>query len=117
MMRHTPIDCCERKNAALRTDEETDMSRPPPASLHEALAGKHLTPRMLSVLAAAAEEAEIRGHTYIGTEHALLGLLSEPHGIAGRVLEGLGAADAAASETRQLMDSDGYNGRSPGSRR
>jgi ATP-dependent Clp protease ATP-binding subunit ClpA len=64
---------------------------------------------MLSVLAAAADEAERRGHAYIGTEHALLGLLFEPDGIAGQVLQRLGAADAAARETRKIMDSDGYN--------
>ena len=80
-----------------------------PSSLDEALAGKNLTPRMLSVLAAAADEAERRGHTYIGTEHALLGLLSEPDGIASRVLQRLGAADAAARETRTIMDSEPYN--------
>ena len=45
----------------------------------------------------------------IGTEHTLLGLLSEPDGIAGVVLRRLGAADAAATETRKIMDSEGYN--------
>ncbi len=87
--------------------------RNPPPSLDEALAGKRFTPRMLSVVAAAAAEAERRGHTYIGTEHMLLGFLSEPDGIAGRVLESLGAAAPAAAEPRQIMDSDGYNRQSP----
>ena len=64
---------------------------------------------MLRVLAAAAREAERRGHSYVGTEHNLLGLLSEPKGIAGMVLRRLGAADAAATETRKIMDSEGYN--------
>jgi ATP-dependent Clp protease ATP-binding subunit ClpC len=31
------------------------------------------------------------GHSYIGTEHILLGLLREGEGIAARVLEALGA--------------------------
>ena len=81
----------------------------PPSSPEDALAGKQLTPRMLRVLAAAADEAERRGHSFVGTEHTLLGRLSEPDGIAGVVLRRLGAADAAATETRKIMDSEGYN--------
>jgi hypothetical protein len=80
-----------------------------PPSPEEALAGKQLTPRMLRVIAAAADEAERRGHSFVGTEHALLGLLSEPDGIAVVVLRRLGAADAAATETHKIMDSEGYN--------
>jgi ATP-dependent Clp protease ATP-binding subunit ClpC len=64
---------------------------------------------MLRVLAAAADEAERRGHSFVGTEHTLLGLLSEPGGIAGVVLRRLGVADAVATETRKIMDSEGYN--------
>lgn len=33
----------------------------------------------------------VAGHSYIGTEHILLGLLREGEGIAARVLEALGA--------------------------
>ncbi len=98
----------EPQQSSEATSEEADMSgrRNPPQSL-EALAGKRLTPRMLSVVAAAAAEAERRGHTYIGTEHTLLGLLSEPDGIAGRVLESLGAsAPAAAERTRSWTATD-----------
>jgi ATP-dependent Clp protease ATP-binding subunit ClpA len=83
--------------------------RIPPSSPEEALAGKQLTPRMLRVLAAAADEAKRRGHSFVGTEHALLGLLSEPDGIAAVILRRLGTADAAATETRKIMDSEGYN--------
>jgi ATP-dependent Clp protease ATP-binding subunit ClpC len=36
-------------------------------------------------------EATAFGHNYIGCEHLLLGLISEPDGVAGRVLRGLGA--------------------------
>jgi len=41
------------------------------------------------VLRYAAEEADHLEHSYIGTEHLLLGLLREPEGIAAAVLEGL----------------------------
>ena len=40
----------------------------------------------------AAMEAAIRGHEEIGTEHLLLGLLLEDHGIAAGVLESLGVS-------------------------
>src|SRR3989339_1168077 len=48
------------------------------------------TPRAKKVLELAVEEAQNFGHTYVGTEHLLLGLLREEEGIAARVLENLG---------------------------
>jgi ClpA/ClpB-like protein len=48
------------------------------------------TPRVKKVLALAAEERDAFNHTYIGTEHILLGLLREGEGLAGRVLKKLG---------------------------
>ncbi len=44
------------------------------------------TPRAKKVLERALREALSRGHTYIGTEHLLLGLVGENEGIAARVL-------------------------------
>ena len=48
------------------------------------------TPRVKKVLALAAKERKELDHTYVGTEHILLGLLREGDGIAGRVLKQLG---------------------------
>jgi hypothetical protein len=48
------------------------------------------TPRVKKVLARAAKEARALSHTYVGTEHILLGLLREDDGVAGRVLKTLG---------------------------
>jgi ATP-dependent Clp protease ATP-binding subunit ClpC len=48
------------------------------------------TPRAKKVLELAVEEAQNLNHTYVGTEHLLLGLLREEEGIAARVLENLG---------------------------
>ena len=45
------------------------------------------TPRVKKVLALAAKEAKALNHTYVGTEHILLGLLREGDGVAARVLE------------------------------
>ena len=46
--------------------------------------------RARKVLAIAQEEAQRFNHSYIGTEHILLGISREPEGIASRVLESLG---------------------------
>ena len=42
------------------------------------------------VLQAAQEEAQLLGHSFIGTEHFLLGLLREPEGLAAYVLDEAG---------------------------
>ena len=44
------------------------------------------TPRVKKVLALAGKEAQALHHTYVGTEHLLLGLLREGEGVAARVL-------------------------------
>jgi len=48
------------------------------------------TPRVKRVLALAAKEARRLRHTYVGTEHILLGLLAEGDGVAPRVLKDMG---------------------------
>ena len=47
------------------------------------------TPRVKKVLALAAKEAKALNHTYVGTEHILLGLLREGDGVAAKVLKTL----------------------------
>lgn len=47
------------------------------------------TPRVKKVLALAGKEAKALHHSYIGTEHILLGLLREGEGVAARVLKAL----------------------------
>jgi ATP-dependent Clp protease ATP-binding subunit ClpC len=56
------------------------------------------TPRVKKVLALAAKEARNLNHTYVGTEHILLGLLREGDGVAARVLKNL---DVDIEQTRQ----------------
>ena len=56
------------------------------------------TPRVKTVLVTAQKEARSLNHTYVGTEHILLGLLCETDGVAARVLEGFGLG---VSQTRQ----------------
>jgi len=49
-----------------------------------------LTPRAKRVIELALDEARRLNHSYIGTEHLLLGLLREGEGVAAGVLESLG---------------------------
>lgn len=48
------------------------------------------TPRLKKILSIATKEASNLGHSYVGTEHLLLGILQDKTGIAARVLEALG---------------------------
>jgi len=59
------------------------------------------TPRAKRVLELSLQECLALGHTHIGTEHILLGLVRENEGVAARVLLGFGA-DAAAVRTAVL---------------
>ena len=56
------------------------------------------TPRVKKVLALAGKEAKALNHSYVGTEHILLGLLREGEGVAARVLKSL---DTDIERTRQ----------------
>ena len=47
------------------------------------------TPRVKKVLALASKEAKALNHSYVGTEHLLLGLLREGEGVAAQVLRTL----------------------------
>ncbi len=47
------------------------------------------TPRVKKVLVLAGKEAKALNHSYVGTEHMLLGLLREGEGVAARVLKSL----------------------------
>jgi ATP-dependent Clp protease ATP-binding subunit ClpC len=49
------------------------------------------TPRAKKVLELAVEEARLLGHSYIGSEHLLIGLIREEEGNGGKVLRSLGA--------------------------
>ena len=52
-------------------------------------------------------EARDFNHSYVGTEHLLLGLLREEKGIAAQVLNSLGVGlDEARSETLKVLGSD-----------
>jgi ATP-dependent Clp protease ATP-binding subunit ClpC len=65
------------------------------------------TSRAKKVLEYAMAEARELNHSYVGTEHLLLGLLREEKGIAAQVLNSLGLTlDEARGETLKLLGSD-----------
>ena len=65
------------------------------------------TSRAKKVLELAMAEARDLNHSYVGTEHLLLGLLREEKGIAAQVLTDAGVnLDAARAETLRLLGSD-----------
>ncbi len=65
------------------------------------------TSRAKKVLEFAMTEARDFSHSYVGTEHLLLGLLREEKGIAAQVLNSLGAMlDEARAETIKVLGAD-----------
>jgi ATP-dependent Clp protease ATP-binding subunit ClpA len=68
---------------------------------------------MKHTLQRAAELAQARGHDYLGTEHMILALIDDPHGIAGGAMARVGCADAIRAEVTRIIESDGYSGQSP----
>ena len=60
------------------------------------------TPRVRKVLAMANREAQELNHTYVGTEHLLLGLIRDGDGVAGQILRHFGVDLEQAR--RELLD-------------
>ncbi|MBI5566883.1 MAG: ATP-dependent Clp protease ATP-binding subunit [Chloroflexi bacterium] len=65
------------------------------------------TQRARRVLAFAQEEAERLNHSYIGTEHLLLGLLREETGVAGKVLRDLNVSSERVTELVERITGPG----------
>jgi len=66
---------------------------------------ERFTQRARRVLSLAQEEAERMQHSYIGTEHLLLGLMREDGGVAGRVLRELGLEPNRVEQLIEKMTS------------
>ncbi|MFN2138558.1 MAG: Clp protease N-terminal domain-containing protein, partial [Candidatus Promineifilaceae bacterium] len=73
---------------------------------------ERFTQRARKVLSLAQEEAERLNHSYIGSEHVLIGLLQEDGGVAGRVLRELGL-DAVRVQAMVERMSGGPGTRTP----
>ena len=69
------------------------------------------TPRAKRVLELAFDEARQLGHTYIGTEHILLGLIREGEGVAAQVLRNMGAdLEGVRKQVVELLGGGGSGG-------
>jgi len=72
------------------------------------------TPRVKKVLALASKEAKALHHSYVGTEHILLGLLREGDGVAARVLKSLEVdIERARQEVLKELDPNFEEGTEP----
>ena len=65
---------------------------------------ERFTDRARRVVVLAQEEARMLNHNYIGTEHILLGLVSEGDGVAAKALESLGiAAEGVRQQVEEII--------------
>ena len=72
---------------------------------------ERFTDRARRVVVLAQEEARLLNHSYIGTEHILLGLIHEGEGVAAKALESLGISlEAVRSQVEEMI---GQGGTSP----
>ena len=72
---------------------------------------ERFTDRARRVVVLAQEEARLLNHSYIGTEHILLGLIHEGEGVAAKALESLGISlEAVRNQVEEMI---GQGGSSP----
>src|SRR2546426_10303007 len=65
---------------------------------------ERFTDRARRVVVLAQEEARLLNHNYIGTEHILLGLISEGEGVAAKALESLGISlEAVRQQVEEII--------------
>src|SRR6185295_1057666 len=74
---------------------------------------ERFTDRARRVVVLAQEEARLLSHSYIGTEHILLGLIREGEGVAAQVLVKLGA-DLSRVRQQVIQLLSGYQGSAQG---
>lgn len=75
----------------------------------------HYTPRAKKVVELSQDEARKLGHSYVGTEHILLGLIREGEGVAARVLHNLDVnLNKARQQVLQLLGTNESQGSQQG---
>ena len=87
-----------------KVEETIGMTGTPPSG------SPPFTPRAKKVLELSLREALQLGHSYIGTEHMLLGLVREGEGVAAQVLVSLGA-DLGRVRQQVIQMMSGYQGK------
>ncbi|TWD82993.1 ClpA/ClpB-like protein [Kribbella amoyensis] len=68
---------------------------------------ERFTARTRSVLEAAPGVARQHNHPFVGTEHLLLALYTQPEGVAAKVLDGRGLTEQAVTDAVQAIAPDG----------
>jgi ATP-dependent Clp protease ATP-binding subunit ClpC len=69
---------------------------------------ERFTDRARRVVVLAQEEARLLNHSYIGTEHILLGLIHEGEGVAAKALESLSISlEAVRSQVEEIIGQGG----------
>lgn len=86
----------ETVRAAVEKQVGTGQERKPPGSVP-------FSPTVKKALALAGKEAKTLAHSYVGTEHLLLGLLGAGEGVAARVLKSL-AVDIERTRSEILRE-------------
>ena len=70
---------------------------------------ERFTDRARRVVVLAQDEAKALNHNYIGTEHLLLGLISEGEGVAAKALESLDISlEAVRAQVEEQKGEKGY---------
>nr|WP_289038584.1 ATP-dependent Clp protease ATP-binding subunit [uncultured Allobacillus sp.] len=78
----------------------------------------HYTPRAKKVIELSMDEARKLNHSYVGTEHILLGLIREGEGVAARVFNNLGVSlNKARQQVLQLLGSNDSTSGNPHQRK
>ncbi len=86
----------------VRLEVEKSVGQGPPT---KQMGNVPYTPRSKKVLQLAGAEAKALNHTYIGTEHILLGLIREGEGVASHVMRGLDIdLDTVRDEVMRELD-------------
>lgn len=107
---------------SIREEIEARMEKTGPTSPTPTKKELPLTPRVKKLISLATKEAKSLGHSYVGTEHILLGLIKDSDGIAAKILSNLGVdledtrrtilealnvEDPSAMGSNQEQDQDG----------
>ena len=71
------------------------------------LALNSLTPRARRVIVQATAEAEAWGQGFVGTEHLLLAMARDSHGVASQVLAELGVRDEVLERLAAVISGQG----------
>lgn len=93
-------DQFRRMRAVQRVEMSEALARPTP---------KKQTPRVQTIVARAERMAHTYGDDFIGTEHLLLALAEEEHGIAPSVLDDLGVRTKIKERLKAVLESEDYN--------